>query len=180
MLPRCIWGVYLVFAYALVPLLFRFRFGFWPFAFRRDAYTVVDMAYAGVLALYSWAVFFRPISAPVTTIGGFLTIAVGVALQLWAVFAMGPNWRIGQDPGDRSVEYVTTGPFRYFRDPIYISLILVAIGHGLLQGMQGWSICFLIATLGHCVIQGQMEAKDWRRRLRESVEAQVDSTSRDT
>jgi protein-S-isoprenylcysteine O-methyltransferase Ste14 len=176
MFPRCLWQAYLVLAYALVPLVFRIRFGFWPYVFRRDVYTAVDMAYAGVLASYTWVVFFRSTGAPVTTTGGSLTFAAGVALQLWAVCALGPNWRIGQDPDDRSVRYVATGPFRFLRDPIYISLILVAIGHGLLQGMQGWSFYLLVATLAHYVVQGQSEARIWHRRLCESGDAENSST----
>jgi protein-S-isoprenylcysteine O-methyltransferase Ste14 len=47
---------------------------------------------------------------------------------VWSQLAMGRSWRVGVDH-DTPSELVTTGPFRYVRNPIYtaISLFLIAV-----------------------------------------------------
>ena len=56
--------------------------------------------------------------------GLFLT---GLGLALWARVYLGRNW--GTPMSEKvDAELVTTGPYRYIRNPIYSGLILAAIG----------------------------------------------------
>ena len=59
--------------------------------------------------------------------GLFLT---GLGLALWARFYLGRNW--GTPMSEKvDAELVTTGPYRYIRNPIYSGLILAAVGTAL-------------------------------------------------
>jgi protein-S-isoprenylcysteine O-methyltransferase Ste14 len=51
----------------------------------------------------------------------------GLGLAVWARFYLGRNW--GTPMSEKvDAELVTTGPYRYVRNPIYSGLILAAIG----------------------------------------------------
>jgi len=60
----------------------------------------------------------------------FLAALTVVAL---AQRAMGASWRVGLDPSERT-ELVTTGPFRWVRNPIYSALVAMATGVTLMVG----------------------------------------------
>lgn len=62
---------------------------------------------------------------------GVLLVLAGMTGTLWAQFAMGRAWRIGQNPAERT-ELVTGGPFRWIRNPIFTAVIIFAAGIGLL------------------------------------------------
>jgi protein-S-isoprenylcysteine O-methyltransferase Ste14 len=52
---------------------------------------------------------------------------VGLGLALWARVYLGRNW--GTPMSEKvDAELVTTGPYRYIRNPIYSGLILAAVG----------------------------------------------------
>jgi len=52
---------------------------------------------------------------------------IGLGLALWARVYLGRNW--GTPMSEKvDAELVTTGPYRYIRNPIYSGLILAAIG----------------------------------------------------
>jgi protein-S-isoprenylcysteine O-methyltransferase Ste14 len=52
---------------------------------------------------------------------------IGLGLALWARAYLGRNW--GTPMSEKvDAELVTTGPYRYIRNPIYSGLILAAIG----------------------------------------------------
>lgn len=52
---------------------------------------------------------------------------IGLGLALWARVYLGRNW--GTPMSEKvDTELVTTGPYRYIRNPIYSGLILAAIG----------------------------------------------------
>jgi protein-S-isoprenylcysteine O-methyltransferase Ste14 len=61
-----------------------------------------------------------------TGMGLFLT---GLGLALWARVYLGRNW--GTPMSERvDAQLVTTGPYRYIRNPIYSGVILAAVGTG--------------------------------------------------
>jgi protein-S-isoprenylcysteine O-methyltransferase Ste14 len=62
---------------------------------------------------------------------GVALASAGIAMTLVAQFAMGNDWRIGVDPGERT-ELVTHGPFSLVRNPIYAAMIPSFIGVALL------------------------------------------------
>jgi protein-S-isoprenylcysteine O-methyltransferase Ste14 len=155
---------YLTCSYVVLPVLFRLRFGRWPYAYdldRRDLYTAVDLAYGSALTLYTVVLLSGAPPKPVAALTGLATMSAGLSIQVLAVLAMGRSWRFGQDPNDESVEYVSRGPFRWFRHPIYTSLLIVAVGQGLLVGVDWRSSLLVATTLLHFVIQSQAEKRHW-------------------
>ena len=71
--------------------------------------------------------------------------AVGVVGTLWAQFAMGDAWRIGVRETERTA-LVAGGPFRWVRNPIYSSMVLVALGLAL-AAPNVLSVLALVALL---------------------------------
>ena len=77
----------------------------------------------------------------VVAIGGVLTW-LGIGLCLWARYHLAENWsaRVTIKVGH---ELIRTGPYAYFRHPIYSGLLLAAIGtaiaFGELRGLLGVS-----------------------------------------
>ena len=58
---------------------------------------------------------------------GTVLFLIGLGLALWARVYLGRNW--GTPMSEKvDAELVTTGPYRYIRNPIYSGLILAAIG----------------------------------------------------
>ena len=58
---------------------------------------------------------------------GTVVAVVTLVALLWAQSAMGASLRIGVDPDERT-DLVTSGPFRFVRNPIYSLMILYLIG----------------------------------------------------
>lgn len=164
---RSVWVCCFACSYLLLPVVYRVRFGRWPYAYdvhRRDFYTGVDLAYGGALVAYTVALLFGPSPNPVTTIGGLAATGAGLSLQVWAVPAMRKNWRFGQDPRDENVEYVSCGPFRWLEHPIYVGLLVLAVGQGLVVGIDRRTVLLLAAPLAHYVLQKRCETRHWAAR----------------
>lgn len=169
MAAQIVWCIYLVLAFIAAPAVFRTRWGRWPFAYTippRDAYAAVDFMYGLSLAAYTGALFFGAAPDPVSTWWGLACFGAGFGLQVWAIIVMGHHWRIGRDAADDTVRYVSCGPFRLLRHPIYISLIVIAIGQALLAGFDGRSFLLVTATVIYCGVQGRAETLFWRNRGR--------------
>jgi protein-S-isoprenylcysteine O-methyltransferase Ste14 len=58
---------------------------------------------------------------------GFLLMFSGVILFAWVRWTMAGSWRVGIDTGTTS-KLITSGPFRFSRNPTYISLYIMHIG----------------------------------------------------
>lgn len=68
----------------------------------------------------------------VFAVTGVLIFSAGIFLSVWAKISMGKNWGIpAEHHKDRQSKLITTGPFHFTRNPIYIGLSLVLIGYGL-------------------------------------------------
>lgn len=80
----------------------------------------------------------------VVVAGGVLTW-LGIGLCLWARYHLAENWsaRVTIKVGH---ELIRTGPYAYFRHPIYSGLLLAAIGtaiaFGEIRGLLG--VCFIL------------------------------------
>jgi protein-S-isoprenylcysteine O-methyltransferase Ste14 len=83
---------------------------------------------APVLELLGLVAANEALRAP--ALGTALALA-GIAGTLHAQLAMGSSWRVGVDPGERTV-LRTGGPFRWVRNPIFSWMIATAAGLALL------------------------------------------------
>ena len=63
--------------------------------------------------------------------GGIILYLVGFGLVTWAKVVMKTSWGPpGQHDKARQSTLVTTGPFSYTRNPIYVGLLLMVLGEG--------------------------------------------------
>ncbi|MFT3709738.1 MAG: isoprenylcysteine carboxylmethyltransferase family protein [Archangium sp.] len=122
-------GAFFVGALLVRPALHRLRTGSWGFnGFTTDA-TSAGKAGARLFAL-SLGLF--PIalvidsSGPLSDLAPFICIA-GAAFTLFAQSNMGRSWRIGVRT-DETTALVTTGLYRWVRNPIFTGMITFAIG----------------------------------------------------
>ncbi|MGQ0714682.1 MAG: methyltransferase family protein [Gemmatimonadaceae bacterium] len=94
-------------------------------------------------ALDRWAYPLRLGGAarPVLVAGGWLFIAGGVAFMLWAM-AMFRRARTSVLPFRPASAMVTTGPYRFTRNPMYVGLTVLYVGLCLLTGML-WPLVML-------------------------------------
>ena len=67
----------------------------------------------------------------VVAIAGIVLTVAGIAGTLVTQVAMGTNWRIGVDPGERTT-LVTGGPFGLVRNPVFTAMALTGIGLALI------------------------------------------------
>ena len=73
---------------------------------------------------------------------GVIVMASGLTIYAIALYSFRDSWRIGIDR-EKPGKLVTTGIFRYSRNPIYVSLDFLVLGTFLLQG----HFIFLILSL---------------------------------
>ncbi len=167
MLPAITWLTYAVPAYVLATIIFRVRYGKSPVAHRfppRRLYDAMDLGLGVCLLAYSVWVFLPPAPRAIWAPGGVGAVALGIALRAWALGALGPNWRMGQDPSDTTTVFVTTGPYRFLRHPINTALVIVAVGQALLTGLDARAVFLLAFSTLYGLVQGRAEARYWAGR----------------
>ena len=81
----------------------------------------------------------------VVRIAGFILLSVGVALAVWSLTIF-RRQRTTTIPGEQSRTLVTWGPYRFSRNPMYVSLTIAYLGEAGLFG-QVWPLVLLAATL---------------------------------
>jgi protein-S-isoprenylcysteine O-methyltransferase Ste14 len=91
------------------------------------------------------------------------------ALALWAQATMGPAWRPDIPPiGDGQL--VTSGPFRFVRNPNYVAMLAAGLGAGLLApnpvAIAGWVV--LLASL---LLTARVEEPPLRARFGDAYRA---------
>ncbi|MFC7491617.1 MULTISPECIES: methyltransferase family protein [unclassified Knoellia] len=99
-------------------------------------------------------------AGPVASFAGALLVVLGIGLAIWALLSLNTN--ISVVPQAR--ELATTGPYRFFRHPLYVFEYVAAIGLVLVSG-GGWG-WLVVAALG--VLQ-VLRARWEERLLREEV-----------
>lgn len=99
------------------------------------------------LALERWAFSFRfgAGSRPATLLTGWLLLAVSASLVLWAArtFSRAQTAIMPFKPASR---IVTSGPYRFSRNPMYVGLTLMYVGLSLLMRLV-WPILVLPLVL---------------------------------
>lgn len=87
-----------------------------------------------------------PLGFPVTlTIVGLLLLAGSLLMMMWA----SREFRQAETAVPHKIgasKLVTTGPYRYSRNPMYVSLTLLQLGIGLIMG-SAWVLLALIPVL---------------------------------
>lgn len=73
---------------------------------------------------------------------GFLISIIGVVFASWAKFVMGTNWGRPAQHDKKQSQLVSTGPFAYSRNPIYVGLFLLFFGQQV--ALQSYGIVLLL------------------------------------
>lgn len=92
----------------------------------------------------SLAIRFVPVSHA-TGLIGLLLIVLGLAFAAWARRCLGRNWSASVTL-KKAHKLVKTGPYAYFRHPMYVGLGLALLGTAVVQGqwkaLLGVLLCF--------------------------------------
>ena len=79
---------------------------------------------------------------PIQALGVVLAL-IGILAAFGAQMALGASWRIGVDQGERTA-LVTSGPFRWVRNPIFTAVLITFLGLALmvpnLVALIGWGL----------------------------------------
>jgi protein-S-isoprenylcysteine O-methyltransferase Ste14 len=158
---------YLLMTLAAPVLRHRAIHGEWPLTFHRQA-DPFQRLMGGLLTLlllagFVWAVLVA--TAPREKLGmvqtpgsleglAWLLIAAGAALEIAGQLAMGRAFRVGLD--DRPTELVTSGPFRFVRNPVFTGLLIALSGFVLLTPSP-WSLMGVLWIASLIAIQVRLE-----------------------
>jgi protein-S-isoprenylcysteine O-methyltransferase Ste14 len=95
------------------------------------------------MALDRWLMRFRfgEGGRPTLIVAGWLLIGVGLAVMLWAMWTF-TRARTSVLPFRPATAMVTSGPYRFSRNPMYVGLMLLYVGLSLLTGMA-WPLVML-------------------------------------
>ncbi len=106
---------------------------------------------AGLFALYIPLAFLRTGSRIETGVLSFLAIPlwlIGSLIVLWCFWTFTFQGRGTPDPTDPPKELVVTGPYRYVRNPIYVGVVFIFLGHFLWFGYWRILIYAVLAFIG--------------------------------
>lgn len=98
------------------------------------------------LALHLWVwPLSLPLTEPLTHYAGWTVMGPGLLLLFWAMrsFARANTAII---PFNTTTTVVPTGPYRFSRNPMYISMALIQIGFALMFA-TGWILIMLLPAL---------------------------------
>ena len=80
-------------------------------------------------------------------LSGIILFVTGGIFAAWSLHIF-HKAKTTTTPGENSNQLITSGPYRFSRNPMYISLTLAYLGEaGLL--VQAWPVLFLILVLGY-------------------------------
>ena len=136
---------------------------------------------AGLFALYIPLTFLRSGPRIETGIISFLAIPwwlIGSLIVLWCFWAFTFKGRGTPDPTDPPKELVVTGPYRYVRNPIYVGVVCIFLGHFLWFGYWALLIYPALAFLGVHFFVVLYEEPTLKRRFGASYEEYLKSVPR--
>jgi protein-S-isoprenylcysteine O-methyltransferase Ste14 len=82
------------------------------------------------------------VSSPTLQTIGMVLFLIGLALTVWARIHLGRNW--GTPMSEKmDAELITTGPYRFIRNPIYSGILLAAIGTSVAISWY-WLVAFVL------------------------------------
>jgi protein-S-isoprenylcysteine O-methyltransferase Ste14 len=104
---------------------------------------------------------------------GMVLILTGLALAVWARVYLGRNW--GTPMSEKvDAELITTGPYRYIRNPIYSGIILA--GFGTAVGLSWYWIVGVVLVGAYFIYSATAEARIMERRFPDTYPAYRRST----
>jgi protein-S-isoprenylcysteine O-methyltransferase Ste14 len=120
----------------------------WAFVTAKGVQRLAGTVFAGsvgVVAAAAWLVARAPAAANGSLWAAALLSVVGVTIVVIAQLQMGAAWRVGLRDGDTPL-FVTSGLFRFSRNPIFVGMFLLALGTALAAGhWWGWIALLLFA-----------------------------------
>jgi protein-S-isoprenylcysteine O-methyltransferase Ste14 len=120
----------------------------WVFVTAKGTQRLAGTVFAGsvaILAAAAWQVAASPPQRFAFLLAAALLSVVGVLIVVMAQIQMGAAWRVGLRSGDTPL-FVTTGLFRYSRNPIFVGMFLLSFGIALAADRWwGWLTLILFA-----------------------------------
>ncbi|MCZ7571104.1 MAG: isoprenylcysteine carboxylmethyltransferase family protein [Ardenticatenaceae bacterium] len=136
---------------------------------------------AGLFVLYIPLAFLRTGSRIETSVLSFLAIPlwlIGSLMVLWCFWAFTFTGRGTPLPTDPPKELVTTGPYRYVRNPIYVGAAFIFLGHFLWFGYWALLIYPSLAFIGAHFFVVLYEEPTLKRKFGASYEEYLESVPR--
>jgi len=128
-------------------------------------------------ATWLWIVVGRaPLAGPGLRALGLVLVVAGAALSASSIFLMGPAWRIGIDPENRT-DLADQGPYRWIRHPIYSGWLLMMAGEVLVVPHPTIAVAALITTAG-VVVEALREERHLHRTFGERYARYAAGTGR--
>ncbi len=81
---------------------------------------------------------------------GVVLTWIGIGIALWARWHLGQNWS-ARVTLKEDHQLISTGPYAYFRHPIYSGLILASIGGAVTIDRWRCAIGLALIVLGYCI-----------------------------
>ncbi len=76
---------------------------------------------------------------------GAVTVALGATIRTWATAYIHSD--VVHDPELHSERLVADGPYRYVRNPLYLGVLLLSAGMGLMASRLGWLVLIAANTV---------------------------------
>lgn len=103
----------------------------------------VNLLFAYALSQFEVGTGLPDFKSPSVLIVGLLILIVGATLRLWSAFAF-YRANIKVVYVKPQAQLVTSGPFALSRNPLYIGILLINLGSGLLFGTPGGVVTSVI------------------------------------
>lgn len=153
----------------------RSRSGVNAFAFfeARGVQRAAGTAFALSIAILVAATLLLALGRRATTVTplaiGSALMAAGTLFVSVAQVQMGNAWRVGVREGDAPL-FVTSGLFRYSRNPIFVGMIAMALGAALVTGTW-WAWCAALCFALACHVQVRIEEAHLARQFGAAYDA---------
>lgn len=110
-----------------------------------------------LIALFDFVLYVQKINLPATIIG-FLVMAVGIILRRRAIKTLGPNWSVHLKEINGQ-QLITVGPYRFFRHPYYVAVILELTGVSLYFNSQAALVFLFLVHLPLLLFRMKLEER---------------------
>jgi protein-S-isoprenylcysteine O-methyltransferase Ste14 len=117
---------------------------------------IMILIHAGNLQWASLFSRYQTLSSPLVDVTGFIIGLAGLTFCLYAQLKMGSSWRVGIDEKVKT-ELITTGLYKWIRNPTYLGLFLLNIGVWLIW--PTWMF-FLLNLLFYLFLEIQVRCEE--------------------